>query len=44
MDNQKLTERESLELITRMLRQTKQNIAGKDDGSFLLYGWATVII
>ena len=44
MDNANFTERESLEVITRMLRQTKQNIAGKDNGDFLLFGWATVII
>lgn len=45
MEQEHFTEKESLELISKMLRQTRQNIASAPSGGdFLLYGWSTVLI
>lgn len=42
METQSFTEKESLELITRMLSQTKRNLTSNSGNVFLLYGYATV--
>lgn len=45
MEQELFSEKESLELISKMLRQTRHNIASTSSGGdFLLYGWATTLL
>lgn len=45
MEQELFSEKESLELISKMLRQTRHNIASTPSGGdFLLYGWATTLL
>lgn len=44
MENLKLSEKESLELITRMIQNTKQNIKVGSGNIFLIYGYLGVTI
>lgn len=43
MEERKLNEKESLELITRMIQNTKQNLEIGDGNTFLFWGYLTVI-
>lgn len=42
MEERKLNEKESLELITRMIRNTKHNLEIGDGNIFLFWGYLTV--
>ena len=44
MKEQNLTEKESLEIITRMIQQTKQNFQLGSGNIFLCYGYTSVIL
>lgn len=44
MENKKLNEKESLELISQMINSTKQNLSIGSGNIFLLYGYISVII
>ncbi len=44
MEERKLNEKESLELITRMIQNTKDRMAENSGTPFLLWGYVTVII
>ena len=44
MEDRKLNEKESLELITRMIQNTKDRMAENSGTPFLLWGYVTVII
>ena len=44
MEEKKLNEKESLELITRMINSTKENFKVGSGNVFLLYGYASVIL
>lgn len=44
MEDRKLTEKESLELISQMLRQTKENMEKYVAYPFLIWGYLTVIV
>ena len=43
MEERKLNEKESLELITRMIQNTKDRMAENSGTPFLLWGYVTVI-
>lgn len=44
MEDRKLTEKESLELISQMLRETRENIQNYVAYPFLIWGYLTVIV
>lgn len=44
MEDRKLTEKESLELISQMIRQTRENIEKRVAYPFLIWGYLTVIV
>lgn len=44
MEEKKLTEKESLELITRMIQSTKENLEVGRGNKFLMYGYFTVAL
>ena len=44
MEERKLNEKESLELITQMIQNTKDRMAENSGTPFLLWGYVTVII
>lgn len=44
MEEKKLNEKESLELITQMIKQSRKNIAVGSGNRFLLYGYSAVIL
>lgn len=43
MEDRKLNEKESLELITRMIQNTKRNLEIGEGNTFLYWGYLTVI-
>lgn len=44
MEDRKLTEKESLELISQMIRETRENIEKRVAYPFLIWGYLTVIV
>ena len=44
MEEKKLNEKESLELITQMIRQSRKNIGTGSGNRFLLYGYLAVVL
>ena len=44
MEDRKLNEKESLELITRMIRETQENVARYAAYPLLSWGYTTVIV
>ena len=44
MEDRKLNERESLELITRMIKETQENVARHAAYPLLIWGYTTVVI
>ena len=44
MEEKKLNEKESLELITQMIRQSRRNMVVGSGNRFLLYGYSAVIL
>ena len=43
MEDKKLNEQESLELIARMIRNSKRNVRENAGGPALIWGYATVL-
>ena len=44
MEEQKMNEKESLELIAQMIRVTKQSIGSGSGNKFLMYGYTAAIL
>lgn len=44
MENKKMTEKESLDLITQMIQNTRQNLDEGSGNMFLLWGYVTLVV